>query len=1170
MRPYIIFFGFFILSFSSIAQNSSHQIQLLENSLQHQRDTARIRPLIQLAQLKLEGDSLASLTHAKEAMAIAQKSDHRWGIAWSTYQLAMAHRQLSDQASAAPFAEQSLGAFFYGEVPLSGEAFMELSAILGSYGDVDQTQQLYLQAIAYFSNQKDSSTHAKALFRKAKLDQKRGDLNLAKTTFLSSIALLEELGEHAFRAKVINAMAVNEERLGNDEAALKYYQQVHAIGKQIGVPPIIVGSSMNISSFLNKIGRTEEALIMAERTLEQARQIPDKSLLAANLHIAGNCYGRLGRYTEAIARIEEAIQVSEAHNQLDPTVKMLVNVSILHQESGNLKLGLEQLIKAISMCHEYEVSYLLPSCYVVMGELYQRMEIPKKAMASFERAAQASHDHQDAMMYLKSQLGLGGLWLAQQDYKKANYYYRDALKSINDMERLSLKLGPYLGLTQLALERDSLSKAQYWLEKAHAQQPDRIKNSAYHARLLWVSGLVALRMKAFEKSIDYFKSSLQHHQQSGSFYIKRDCYAGLADATKMLHQFEASARFREKQMLIQDSLMNAKLTYQIMDLQTDYETKQKEQQISSLEKEKQVQALLVANQQSELTQQQRFLLLLIFGVVLLSTVVILFFNRYKLQQKNEKLVLEARQFELEKEQEKVNRQLEMAELKSEFFTNVSHEFRTPLTLILGPLEHLLKDAHHSEKSTIQQIQRNASQLLNLVNETLDLSKLNSGFLTPKRTTVALGDFVRHVAQGFTAHSETSGVSLHIENQVGDLCVPLDTDQFNKVLVNLLGNAFQHTSAGDAITIRLATIDDDHLQIQVQDTGVGIEAKHHALLFDRFYQVDPHAKGTGIGLALTKELVALHGGNIAVSSTKGVGSTFSITLPFTPQHAQQAATLPLQPKTDQSTALLPDAAAKNNTVLVIEDHAEVRAYLHNLLEAHYRVLVATDGDEGIRIAEEHNPDLIISDIMMPQKDGLELTQHLKQQLPTSHIPIVLLTAKASINHKMEGLETGADAYLTKPFHTGELLQTCRNLITQRAKLREIFSTNYFLSPKKLTQNKVDQAFLEKAIQLIENHLDNSEFSVEQFCQELGMNRSGVHLKLKALTNKNTSQFIKSIRLKEAAKLLRESTKSISEISDVCGFGSRETFNKAFREQFECTPTEFRKKKGNAFIQQTAKA
>jgi signal transduction histidine kinase/DNA-binding response OmpR family regulator len=663
-----------------------------------------------------------------------------------------------------------------------------------------------------------------------------------------------------------------------------------------------------------------------------------------------------------------------------------------------------------------------------------------------------------------------------------------------------------------------------------------------------------------ELSIKYFKKCLSICEKLESNLELEFCYAYLAIIYEQDKNYSEALFYQKKLEVLKADMYKEQLDLEVEELQTKFETEQKEQEIKTLEKEQAYQKLEVEKQGVQLKQQQQNLLSVILGFALLISISILLFNRYRLKQKNEKLVLQTEQFGLEKQQKKTKQQLKIAEMRTDFFTNVSHEFRTPLTLIIGPLEDLLKKEKISYRSSIEGIHKNANSLLTLVNETLDLSKVEHGHLPLVLKRLKLNDFILKIGQTFAPLSETQNNKLKISDHSKNCLVDFDTRKLEKVFVNLLGNAFKHSTSGCDILISINQPDKDLISIQVKDNGIGIDSEHLPYVFNRFYQVNQKSKGSGVGLALTKQLVELHDGTITVTSQKDIGSVFTVTLPMI-QHAVNEVKIT---KTENSNKIdNQNEITQSKTILIVEDHDEVREYLKSLFLENYQVITANDGQEGVTLAEQKNPDLIVCDIMMPYQSGLELTKHLKQNLSTSHIPIILLTAKASLENKIEGLDIGADDYLSKPFHSDELLKRCANLIKSRTKLRELFSTNYFISPTKLSNNEVDQSFLKNAINIVESNLTHADFNVKIFCQQLAYNRSGVHNKLKALTGKNTTQFIKSIRLRHAAKLIRETSNNMTDISNMIGFGSRQAFNKAFKEQFKLTPSEF-KTKDSGFI------
>ncbi|QMU28182.1 hybrid sensor histidine kinase/response regulator transcription factor [Adhaeribacter radiodurans] len=540
--------------------------------------------------------------------------------------------------------------------------------------------------------------------------------------------------------------------------------------------------------------------------------------------------------------------------------------------------------------------------------------------------------------------------------------------------------------------------------------------------------------------------------------------------------------------------------------------------------------------------------------------------------------LQASLLEVEVERLEAEKMRELEKTKSDLFSNISHEFRTPLTLINGILRKLRKE---EERSTDLQeeyglIQRNADRLLQLVNQFLDLSKLEAGHLQVDKKAGEIITFLDHLAGSFESLFESKEIIYQYALPAEPIQALFDADKVEKVLTNLLFNAFKFTAPGGKVNLRISAIveaaDRSQLELIVQDTGIGISKEQIPHIFKRFYQADASAmrsyEGTGIGLALVKELVELQEGTISVSSTIGVGTTFKVLLPLqlvTPEEIANPREQEVEPK-QLENEIKPTTAAASETfmqdegnslpgILVVEDNADLRYFILGSLIGQYRVQEAANGQTGYELALEKIPDLIISDIMMPGMDGLSLCEKLKTNERTSHIPVILLTARADMGSKLAGLETGADDYLTKPFQVEELQMRIRNLIEMRRKLRERYRRSLTLQPSEVVVTSLDEKFLQKVISILEANLSNSDFDVEMFSREIGMSRVQLHRKLKALTDQSASEFVRTFRLKRAASLLEQQAGNISEVADSVGFNSIAYFTKCFKEHFGQKPSEF---------------
>jgi signal transduction histidine kinase/ligand-binding sensor domain-containing protein/DNA-binding response OmpR family regulator len=528
-------------------------------------------------------------------------------------------------------------------------------------------------------------------------------------------------------------------------------------------------------------------------------------------------------------------------------------------------------------------------------------------------------------------------------------------------------------------------------------------------------------------------------------------------------------------------------------------------------------------------------------------------NRFKLRN----------QLKLERVESESLRKLD--ELKSRFFANISHEFRTPLTLIQGQLETVIAEEDQpKQKVKLESAAYNASRLLELINQLLDLSRLDAGKMELDLKTYDLVSFLKKLLNAFETQAESMRIALEFEAGEDDIPAFFDFEKMEKVFVNLIGNALKFSKPGGAIRISAGLLDDQTVEIRVKDEGIGIPAEQLPHIFDRFYQADDSDtrkyEGSGIGLAIVHEYVRLHGGAVKVSSSKvpgASGTEFVVELP-----RGEGETFDTVPQAQAGPAAPPSSlpAAKENAgsreiVLVVEDNPEVQAFIREQLEAHYQVMVAANGREGIAASRQEIPDLIITDLMMPEMDGYAFSRQIKNDERTSHIPIIMLTAKAGLEHKIEGLETGIEAYITKPFSVRELLVQVRTLIRERKKLRRRFASATIIKPSEVSVVPADQAFLEKALRIVEDNLGDELFRVEALAEGMHLSASQLNRKLNALVGQSGGKFIQSLRLQRAADLLRQKAGTVSEIGYQVGFSDQAYFARAFKKQFGCSPSEY---------------
>jgi len=592
-------------------------------------------------------------------------------------------------------------------------------------------------------------------------------------------------------------------------------------------------------------------------------------------------------------------------------------------------------------------------------------------------------------------------------------------------------------------------------------------------------------------------------------------------------------------------------------------------------------------------------------LVLITTAIIGIFRwrLYVLQKEREELeklvgirTLELRETnrkisEQKDQLEKQNRLIqETEELKDRFFSNISHEFRTPLSLIMGPAGELLEKSHLNEKERrkIGMISRNGQRLLNLVNQLLDLSKIDGKQMMLELCEEDVMNHLRAIAGSFASLAEARSIDFRVNTDKRKILVFFDHDKIEKIATNILSNAFKFTPVGGEIGFSARYITGDAsggpvtLEFSVKDSGPGIPQKSIDRIFDRFYQVQEtlgtENSGTGIGLSLSLELARLMHGDIRVSSTGDSGSVFTVVVPLGKEHlgeneyveiesrteGQTGAGIPMESPEADSTAEREEKAEEKGrpVILIVDDNRDMRSQLSEDLDELYNVRLAVDGISGLKKALDLIPDLIVTDLMMPNMDGIEMCRLVRENELTCHIPVIMLTARDTMDDRVTGLETGADDYIAKPFKMPELKARIANLINQRRQLRERFSREIVLEPSEVTVTPADEKFLNRAIALIEERMKDENFSLDEFHREMNLSRSTMFRKLSVLTGQSPTEFIRTIRLKRAAALLRQNFGNVSEVSLEVGIYNVSWFNRSFRKMYGVSPGEFAKKSGQS--------
>ena len=674
----------------------------------------------------------------------------------------------------------------------------------------------------------------------------------------------------------------------------------------------------------------------------------------------------------------------------------------------------------------------------------------------------------------------------------------------------------------------------------------------FNGKIPFIIGVDALQQVGIQ--------NIENNVQDASFIYPTGGEKVIELAMKILH----------KQPFERENILNTtvvdKSNVRILQLQTE--------QIA----EKQAKIENINNQLSESliqhTNQRMLLYLSITAIVLITVFLLMAIRAYRAKSKtNSELKRQKEQLEI------VSKQLEEAtQAKLLFFTNISHEFKTPLSLILGPVQTLL--AHNSlpkeEQDLLFLIKKNSNRLLHLISEVIEFRSYENGKMQMYFTKGNLKRFLTELNSFFSDRIKQKKLNFQFLAEDTSFEMAFDKEKVEKIYFNLLSNALKFTPQGGSITVSLEKEDlpltpskGGVAVLRVFNSGSYIPKDKQSEVFEHFYKINPDSEGSGIGLALVQALVASHNGTISVESTEGEGTTFVIRLPFTQEQVSVKAVydsnyiethLDLLPSLPAPTEKLKlptasSSAPEKPTVLIVEDNEDMRQFIRYILSDDYNLIEAENGEEGFEVAKKHLPDVVISDVMMPKTDGFDLCQLIKTNVATNHIPVILLTAYALDEQKQVGFESGADAYIAKPFNIKLLKTRVRKLIENRKKIRESFSNFLLNETKQETLGKVEQQFITDFTHYVENSIANPEMNIDEIADALGLSRSNLYRKIKSLTDYSPNELIRTIRVKYAKQLLNSKAKSISEVAYEVGFSSPSYFAKCFKDFYNESPTEY---------------
>ena len=905
-----------------------------------------------------------------------------------------------------------------------------------------------------------------------------------------------------------------------------------------------------------------------EQSLKLARKINYLKGIAEAIYNQSTVFSLKGKYDSALAVVERAKPVFRELSDSVTYADFLGNVGYLYSLKNDPKNALINLLEALKIYKLTGSRKNLALLYNRFGSLYRNEKMYDSALFYFHESLKINDAEGFKLGSSVNLVNIGTLYENKSEHLKAIGYFKQALdikRRLGDKQGIG-KCFNNIGAAYMNL--GEVDSAIEYHEKALVIAMDFHSN--LDVAMIYINiGFDYQKRKDYARAIQYAMKGQQMAKQINDLNLIRESSRVLFECYEALGKFKEAYQYHLLFKKFSDSIVNENNLKALAEIQAKYNYATKENEITSLK--------IAKNKQQLQIQTLRAWYSLAIGLFFALVALALFF--YYRSRASRKLSLKLK---------------EINEMKSHFFANLSHEFRTPLTLMLGPAEKLMETASPADKPWLELIHRNARRLLFLDEQLLEFTKIDSG---TQKINLVSGNILhplKSIAESFILMAEQKSIrySYHIPTAPVEVC--FDPDILEKVTVNILSNAFKYTPAPGSIDFTVSIhdfgqqpVDSDSLQvtgayvrIDVKDSGIGVPENKKEQIFERFYQLNHNpgntVGGVGIGLALTRELLLLHHGFITMESTEGKGSAFSVFLPldrsiYTKDELNEVAPYVLPGHNDAATITLnelqtlPSLTEKISVesqdensfpqVLVVDDNADMRIYIREVLQTGYTVTDVESGDKGYEIACNMVPDLIVTDVMMYPMDGIEFCRKVKQDERTSHIPVIMLTALSGVQEKVKGLETGADDYIAKPFSSRELMVRIRNLIAQRNKLREIFSSAMNIEPGAITVTSADEKFLKKLILLIEENIDNPELDNEFLLRNIAMSRSQLHRKIKALTGEPITGFIRIIRIKRAAQLLEQKFGNVSEVMYAVGFNNLSYFTKSFREVYHMTPSEF---------------
>ncbi|MBN1187146.1 MAG: response regulator [Bacteroidales bacterium] len=892
-----------------------------------------------------------------------------------------------------------------------------------------------------------------------------------------------------------------------------------------------------------------------------------------------NIYYEIGEVHKALYyynRVIEKIK-SDKYKSYEVIGSYLETGRFLFEGLHNYNSALAYYEKALINARENDDILKEIEILLALGDLHKAIKIDSIPLRYYERSRYLAEKSSNYIYLIKADQKLADFFIQDNRYSQGLDLYKKAIdiSEKTGAEPVSIEL--YLDLAEVYLELQEYDTVGYYIFKG-ITQAELLGNHRYLTIGFNKLGKLYYARKQYQAAIKYFKEALEHAGHLKNYQIAKESAYSLYESFNETKQYQNALNYFQVFKKFEDSLNIIEKERNLANLEMHFELEKINRQ-NQLKLEE-----IKMSSEIKVKRQKLIIAYALAGILFLIMFVSVLYRNYK-RKKRDNDLLQTQKAEIEKQKNQIESMAQKVhqadEMKINFFTNISHELRTPLTLIIGHAEELLhlKKINELTRSKITSIRKNAGKLIVMVNQLLDLRKLEDGKIQIEAVYGNVVDAIIRIVSSLESLANQKDVAIEINNSEEVISGYFDPTKYETILVNLLTNAIKFSKSNDLIHVKIEKDGNSFIILTVMDSGIGIPEEQLEYIFEPFFQASNNKYGSGIGLALTKELVELMSGTIHVVSELNRGSCFRVRLPVTKELLGKAEIVTKEDIiTTQSyeKELYLDSLAENHTItneednvtssllkneinekslLIVEDNPELRNFIKDAFKNSYRIYVAPNGKIGYDLAMSKIPDIIISDIMMPEMDGSELCRELKKQEKTSHIPVILLTAKAGDDNLIAGFKTGADDYITKPFSIEVLKVRILNIIKNREKLYKKFSREISIQPEEIACNSPDRSFLKRARYIIETNMDDMDFDIEVFVERMKISRAHLYRKLKALTNLSVKEFIRIIRLKKAVELLIENSYTVAEISYKVGFSSPSYFTKCFKQQFGTSPKNF---------------